>query len=100
MSNELQKQIGVALKGQDWTYLIGFLMHMVSDPELTPMVFETKEDCEEMEFLIRQIQRQVFLVSEKIKLETGNVDEVKQGIGGKLIGFKNKLIGADGRPLN
>lgn len=99
LNPELNKKIGVALSGPDWAYLLAFLMHTVTDKELVVDLWETKEDCEEMEFLIRQIQRQVFLVTEKIKLEAGgNVDDSK-GLGGKILSLKNKLIGADGRPL-
>lgn len=89
----LNKSVGVALKGPEWLFLLAVLQHICTDEEMIKSVWSTKEDYEEMCFTIRQIQRQVLLIHDKIQTPEG------EGIKGKLISFKNKLIGADGKPL-
>lgn len=91
----INKKIGVVLTGPEWLFLIAFLQHTCTDAELVKDLWENKEDYEEMVFTIRQIQRQVFLVTEKIK-----TPDAGEGLKGKILSIKNKLIGADGRPLS
>jgi hypothetical protein len=62
-----EKKIGVAMYPHEWTFVLGFLMHCCTDEQLVQDLWNTKDDLEEMEFMIRQIQRQVFLVKEKIE---------------------------------
>ena len=91
----INKKIGVVLEGPEWTFLIAFLQHCCTDEESIKMLWEDKEQYEEMCFMIRQIQRQVFLIHDKISRP-----EEGEGVKGKLITLKNKLIGSDGRPLS
>jgi hypothetical protein len=84
----MNKNIGVALKGPEWTLLIAFLQHCCTDEDLIKDLWEDKEQYEEMVFLIRQIQRQVFLVHEKLQKPDN-----------KIVTMTKKILGLDGKPL-
>ena len=63
----MTKSIGVAMPGQDWVMLVGFLIHIAEDEDLVKQLFDTKEDYDYLVFVIQQIQRQAFGAMEKAK---------------------------------
>jgi hypothetical protein len=92
----LNKNIGVALKGPEWLTLLAFLQHCCTDEDAIKALWDTnnKESFEEIVFMVRQIQRQVFLVHEKLQ-----GPEQGAGVKGKIITLGKKLVGLDGKPL-
>ena len=65
--NVMTKSIGVAMPGQDWVMLTGFLIHIAQDGDMIKQLFETQEDYEYLVFIIQQIQKQAFGAMEKSK---------------------------------
>lgn len=91
----LNKNIGVALKGPEWLTLIAVLQHICTDEDAIKALWDqnNKEDYEEIVFIIKQLQRQVFLVHEKLQVPDG------AGAKGKIITLGKKILGLDGKPL-
>lgn len=90
----LNKTLGVAMKGENWTTLIAFLHHCLTDEETVKALFEDQEQYGEIAFVLASLQRQVFLIQGKIEKpeETG-------GFAKKILSFKNKLVAPNGDPL-
>lgn len=90
----LNKTLGVAMKGENWTTLIAFLHHCLTDEETVKSLFEDQEQYGEVAFVLASLQRQVFLIQGKIERP-----EEDGGFAKKILSFKNKLVGSDGKPL-
>lgn len=63
--NVMTRSIGVAMPGQDWVMLTGFLIHIAEDEDMVKQLFDSKEDYDYLVFVIQQIQRQAFGAMEK-----------------------------------
>ena len=89
----LNKKIGVAMRVDEWTFLMGFLHHCLTDEETIKALFDTQEDYNELAFTLKQVQRQVFLIQDKIQKPE------EESTMKKILQLPKRIIGLDGKPL-
>lgn len=90
----LNKTLGVAMKGENWTTLIALLHHCLTDEETVKALFDDQEQYGEVAFVLASLQRQVFLIQGKIEKPE------EEGFAKKILSFgRNKLVAPNGDPL-